>query len=92
MNTINIIDYIPEGKENAIHLEELAKLLKIDSRTVKKLIQQARKNGVKIISGQNGYWISDNEHDFKMFARMMRKQAASRVGVIGTLEKGFKDD
>ena len=86
---MNIIDFIPEGKANAIHQKDLVKLLNISADTIKKLIQQARKDGAKIISGQEGYWVSDNEHDFEMFERMMNKQAKSRLYVTKCVKKAI---
>ena len=41
---MNIIDYILEGKENAVTREELTKLLGYDDRAIRAFIEEARKN------------------------------------------------
>ena len=40
---MNIIDYILEGKENAVTREELTKLLGYDDRAIRAFIEEARK-------------------------------------------------
>ena len=61
---MDIRDYIPFGKENAIHLQELVTRLGISEKTVKTLVKRARKEDMKLnrpyrlLSGRDGYWYS----------------------------------
>lgn len=41
--SINIADYIPTGRENAISRRDLAKLVGVNDRTVRDLIHCARR-------------------------------------------------
>lgn len=61
---MNIEDYIPYGKENAISRAELRMLTGIDDRAIRLLIKEANKNaldnGYAILSSSSakGYWKS----------------------------------
>lgn len=57
---MNILDYIPKGKENAIKGRKLATMLNVDERTVRNMVMQARNNGAVILNNgnnDNGYFI-----------------------------------
>ena len=58
---MNIIDYIPDGINNAISLNDLAVILQADTRTVRQMVHNARKNGAVICStcdnDNGGYYI-----------------------------------
>lgn len=79
MKTINIVELIPEGKENAKRAFRLAEELHMDERTVRSMIHEARRNGFLILSGDAGYWRSDNLSELKQFYKRMRAMG------IGTL-------
>ena len=51
---MNILDYIHEGKEDAITREELRFLTELSDRTIRELIEQERRNGVIILNLQDG--------------------------------------
>ena len=51
---MNILDYIHEGKEDAITREELRFLTELSDRTIRELIEQARRNGAIILNLQDG--------------------------------------
>lgn len=44
---MNILDYIPKGKENAVTREALCIYTGLDDRTVRKLIELARDGGAR---------------------------------------------
>ena len=51
---MNILDYIHEGKEDAITREELRFLTELSDRTIRELIEQERRNGAIILNLQDG--------------------------------------
>lgn len=59
---MDIMTYIPKGKENAIPRHELVNILLLPDRTVRKLIQEARDRGEVILNAQDGrgYYTSDD--------------------------------
>lgn len=73
----NIADFIPKGRENAISRASLAALLNMPDRTVRQMIEKARREGEIIInlgSGE-GYYISDDPADIEKQLRMNNSRA-----------------
>lgn len=70
---------IPVGRDNAIHQEELSRIMGISPRTTKIYIKQLRMQGEPILSGVYGYWYAENDHEKQLFINTMRKQAQSRL-------------
>jgi hypothetical protein len=68
---INIIDYIPYGKENAISRADLVTLTGLDDRTVRGAINRLRADGELILSSSHraGYWRSDNPAEIESYLR-----------------------
>lgn len=68
---VNIIDYIPFGKENAISRNELVRLTGLEDRAVRKLINKLRADGEIILSSSHraGYWRSDNPVEIEQYLR-----------------------
>ncbi len=54
---MNIIEFISVGVENAISMEELSLITGLNKRAVRSAVLHARRSGVPICSGENGYWI-----------------------------------
>ena len=86
-------NYIPIGKDNAIHLNELAEKLGVKPSYVKKKIQEARREGKgsDIVSGSAGYWIAESEEERKAFETMLRRQALSRLKTTKPIRDSLKE-
>ena len=76
---MDIMTFIPKGKENAIPRQELAYILRLPDRTVRKMIQDARDRGELILNDQDGagYYTSDDEGELKRQYRSNRSRALS---------------
>lgn len=76
---MDIMTFIPKGKENAIPRQELAYILRLPDRTVRKMIQDARDRGELILNDQSGagYYTSDDEGELKRQYRTNRNRALS---------------
>ena len=75
---MNILDYIPTGRENAILREELSRLTELGDRAMRKEIERMRKKGVFIISDDDtpGYWLPETlEEKIEFTNRYFRKGA-----------------
>ena len=84
---------IPVGKENAIHLNELAEKSGLKPSLVKKCIQRLRQQGGSdIMSGNSGYWITTDDIDKRTFERMFRKQALTRLKTTKQLRHSLKEN
>lgn len=76
---MDIMTYIAKGKENAISRQELATILNLPDRTIRKLIQEARDRGEVILNAQDGkgYYTSDDEGELKRQYKTNRNRALS---------------
>lgn len=79
MNYDKLISVIPTGKDNAIHQEELAEIMGVKPAAAKHMVMMARREGIEIISGREGYWFTDNDKERMEFLNTMRRQAYSRL-------------
>ena len=81
---------VPKGKENAIHLNDLAAQLNMHPTKVKRCINAARQQGEFILSDLCGYWRSETKEEMRCFVRMMKKQAISRLKAIKAINTNLK--
>lgn len=74
---MDIMTYIPKGKENAISRNDLVYLLNLPDRRVRRLIQDARDRGELILNAQDGkgYYTSDDEGELKRQYRTNNNRA-----------------
>ena len=68
---LNILDYIPVGRENAITRAELVRLTGLPDRTIREAIERKRFEGEPIMSSSSakGYWLSNDPDDWEMYLR-----------------------
>jgi hypothetical protein len=76
---MDIMTYIPMGKENAISRRELVYLTMLPDRQVRKLIQAARDQGEVILNDQDGkgYYTSDDLVELRRQYNTNRRRALS---------------
>lgn len=82
---MNIVEYIPEGFENAISRKELCRITGLNDRIVRKLIEDARRNTIIISNNDgSGYWLfpEDPTEEEQMLLRRYVKQQESRAKSI----------
>ena len=66
-----LTDHIPFGEECAVSAKQLARELNTDVRTVRDVVHRARIAGILILSGDAGYWRSDDQQELKRFCARM---------------------
>lgn len=84
LKNIDLTEYIPTGRANAIPMKTLAALLKVDERAVRLLVQKAREQGAPICSeweNNGGYYLPADLQEaeryyIKQKARIRTAQAA----------------
>lgn len=69
----SLIELIPIGKGEAVSMKTLSKLLGLPSSDVRLMILNARKKGVLICSGDEGYYFPKNEDELKEYRNRRRK-------------------
>lgn len=89
VETLKVV--IPIGKCNAIHQRELADKLGIKSTKTKKCVQIARRKGLKICSGQAGYWIAENDEELKAYSKSTSKGAITRLKTTKPIRDALKE-
>jgi len=76
---MNLLDFIPEGRENAIQAKELAKLAGYkDTRPITAEIHRLRKIGniiCSVVEYPHGYFRPTNDQEISDFVRSMRSRA-----------------
>lgn len=85
---MNIIDYIPQGKENKISRESLSMCTNLPDRSVRRLISEARAKGHAIVGDpEGGYYMAETEAD----VRLLLGELASRMDKLGECYRAIKE-
>lgn len=68
---MNIENYIPYGRDNAISKSELISLTGMTERAVRRAIERARESGIMIMSSSQvrGYWQTEDIAEMEDFVR-----------------------
>ena len=88
---MKITDFIPHGRKNAISGVDLQTVLNLDSRTVKKMIADARLNGAVICSildrDNGGYFLPKSPDEAIEYVRTEQKRIESAKRALEAAEK-----
>ena len=83
-----LIEHLPTRKEDAIKQKELSDILGIQTRLVRLLVQQARKEGYSICSTPyNGYWLSNKYQDVTETVYVLQCQVNTLMNTITDLKR-----
>lgn len=91
--SFDITNFIPRGRENAVRRETLRTMLNMPDRTVRQMIEKARREGEIIInlgSGE-GYYISDDPADIEKQLRMNNSRAMAILVQQRTLRNKLRE-
>ena len=84
---MNIVDYIPQGKENKISRESLTLCTGLPDRSVRRLISAARAEGHAIVGDPDGgYYMAETEADVSL----LLAELASRMGKLAQCYNAVK--
>ena len=88
---MNIADYIPYGKENAISKKKLERLTGMKDREIRLEIKALVKKGIPILysSGHRGYWISEDDAEIAEFIRETEHRCKTTILTLSNLKKGL---
>ena len=82
-----VSDLLRAGAENALTLRELVQLTGEDERSIRRRIQQERKDGKLILSDcQHGYFLPAEESDVRRFIGSMSRRAKEIAAVSRAAE------
>lgn len=90
---MNILEFIPYGKENAIKRDELSEKTGLSDRLVRKQIEEERENGAFILNFQDGrgYFQSTDTEDLLHQFRLNRSRAMSVLKQQSPIYKVLKE-
>jgi len=86
--------YIPTGKENAITRSDLARILGMTDRAVRKAIEEARDRGALICNDGDGegYYKASDIGQIERQYRVDRARALSTLKRLKTMRKMLRDN
>ena len=88
-----VLNAIPEGKENAISRAQLAATVEMPDRSVRRCIEQARRNGEFILSDpeRGGYYRSDDIGEIEQQYRIDKARALSVLARLKHMKRALKE-
>jgi DNA-binding transcriptional regulator LsrR (DeoR family) len=88
---MKIEECIGIGRENAVTRTELSARTGFPDRTVRRMIAEARDEGVLILNTGDGYYISNDLREIERQYRMDRSRALSILKRLKTMRHILKD-
>lgn len=83
-----VSNFLSHGRENAVPLRHLKKLMEADGRTVRLMIQQERLSGTPICADNlTGYYLPANEEERAACVRSMRHRAREIMKTARAIEQ-----
>ena len=84
-----VSDFLSHGRENAVPLRHLKKMMETDGRTVRLMIQQERLSGMPICADNlPGYYLPATEEEKSACVRSMRHRAGEIMRTARAIERG----
>lgn len=78
-NRLNVQGFLLEGEANAMPMRELARLVGVSERQVRKIIERERRNGSMILSSDNGYFLPSPDCERYEIRRYIHRADARMV-------------
>ncbi len=83
-----VSDFLGTGEESARSMRYLKGILHRDSRTIRRLIELERRQGIPILSNnQTGYFLAANQNEIKRFVCSMRHRVAEISKTVEAIER-----
>ena len=83
-----VSDFLSHGRENAVPLRHLKKLMETNGRTVRLMIQQERLSGTPICADNlTGYYLPATEEERTTCVRSMRHRAGEIMKTARAIER-----
>lgn len=82
-----IASLLMAGSENGLHLQDLVRLTGEDQRTVRKLIQEERLQGIPILSDNvHGYFLPGSDYEREICVKSLRGRAQEILETAAAIE------
>ena len=83
----DLISVLPNTKENAVSMKDLARRLEMNTREVRQYVLEARKAGLCILSNENGYWLSEDAIEVERYVERRRNVAKTIFSYTQSMKK-----
>lgn len=94
--TLEIVDFIPQGREHAISQRCLCEALHISRRELRALVFDARRHGAPICSScdgkSGGYYLPQNVDECEAFLRMQGSRIRSARKAMRAVQKWSRNE
>lgn len=87
-----VLKLFESNKETYLHACDICKALDINKNALKEKVQDLRKQGVAIVSGDRGYKLTEDREEIKQFVAIMKSHAITRLQSVQQLERALKVD
>ena len=86
--TFHVADLLLHGEENAVPLKHLKELVELPGREVRRMIQQARLEGIPICANNlTGYYLAADDLERERFVKSMRHRAGEILKSADAIER-----
>lgn len=86
-----ISDFLLDGQGSALTISDLRRLTGLDSRVIRRQIEQERRGGCPIVSDcQRGYWLAETQAEIETFCHSMRRRAREILRTARAVERGVE--
>lgn len=86
-----LLSIIPVGSKNCITQKQLALKLNCTTSAAKLLVKIAREHHIPILSGKDGYWISESPQETTQFCNSLRKKSSSLSRVANSIDPAVQN-
>lgn len=86
-----VVDLLGHGEGAAWSAAKLAAATDTDKRTVRRLVSEARQDGVLVCSGDSGYWLPGNRDELSRSCARMMAQARNIFRALRATRKALRD-
>lgn len=88
-----IENFVPDGLGNAVHADALAIAVGLgeDTRTLRKMVEDAHRRGVPVCSCGNGYFMPTNASEARIFLKMEQSRARKAQTAIAAVSAAMEN-
>ena len=86
-----ILDMIPEGRENAVSMADLARVLKVEERQIRKIVFDARIDGTVICGTAAGYYKPATEAEIREYIAIAGSRSISGLKALRAARKKLSE-
>lgn len=87
-----LVEFLPHSRDEAVTQDEISSHLGVSKRSVRQLVQQARKKGYCVCSSPYaGYWLSTSTEDILETINILNSQAQTLNDTIYFMRKFLEE-